>query len=157
VATGSPYKRWKDDLSLTYRFVTRQVPASEFLERYDRIPARRKFSELVATGKWIREHTTPDDLVSVRGVSAEIYVISGRRAPTRFFWTAFLYDASRAYKAEEWRREDEEALRSRPPKFIVIQRGAPPAVVEPITRLGYRLVKEVGSFRILAKDGAFAP
>jgi len=47
------------------------------------------------TGDWLRNHTTPDDLVTVRGFQPEIYAVAKRHHGGRFFWTTFLTNPAR--------------------------------------------------------------
>jgi hypothetical protein len=151
VLTGEQWRVWRDDAVLTSRYVAGRASRDEFVRRYDYVPWRRRFSELDAVGSWVRERTQPDDFIDVRGVSAEIYVIAERHAPTRFFWTAFLDDTTRAYKQAEWQREDDAALRAHPPRFIVVPPRAAQDAASRFAAMGYAPVHAVGDYRILAR------
>jgi 4-amino-4-deoxy-L-arabinose transferase-like glycosyltransferase len=72
-----------------------------------------------AAAIWVREHSQPDDNISVRGFQPQIYAIAQRRYSGRFFWTTFLVNPARAYKRAEWVAEDRAALRKNPPRYIV--------------------------------------
>ena len=82
------------------------------------------YSDSEATGNWLREHSSPDDLVSVRGFQPEIYAVAERRHGGRFFWTTFLTNPARAYRRAEWLAEDRRDLDTRPPRYAVILASA---------------------------------
>ena len=104
-------------------------------------------------GDWLREHTTPDDNVAVRGFQPEIYAIAHRRHIGRFFWTTFLTADARKYHREEWSAEDLHDLQTHPPKYAVtltlIHDG--PDSTEWFAKLGYHPVADFGEFTIVAR------
>lgn len=104
-------------------------------------------------GDWLREHTTLDDNVAVRGFQPEIYAIAQRRHIGRFFWTTFLTADARKYRREEWRAEDLHDLETHPPKYAVTltQIHDGPDSTEWFATLGYRPVVELGEFTIVAR------
>ena len=77
------------------------------------------YGESYEVGKWLEEHTTPEDSVTVRGFQPEIYAVCNRRHRGRFFWTTFLTSPSRMYRRAEWLAEDARDLELHPPKYIV--------------------------------------
>ena len=103
-------------------------------------------------GDWLRDHTTPDDFVAVRGFQPEIYAIARRRYPGRFFWTTFLVSPDRAYRRAEWLEEDRLALANHPPKYVVALSGSQdgPDSVKWFLPLGYVPSVVMGEFTILA-------
>ena len=104
-------------------------------------------------GTWLRDHTKPDELVTVRGFQPEIYAVAKRRHGGRFFWTTFITNPARAYKRKEWLREDLDALKANPPKYVValthIKEG--PDSVSYFERLGYRTVEVMWEFTIMER------
>ncbi|HEY8075924.1 MAG TPA: hypothetical protein VIF62_17475 [Labilithrix sp.] len=151
-ATG-PFAAWRKEVSATVGYARGTVSDADLRRRYDDVPPRRKFSELWAIGTWVRDHTAPDDPVYVRGVSVEIYVISGRRAPSRFFWTPFVYQQTRAY-SDAWRHEHEAALDAHPPRYVVFPPGSPRAEISFFETRGYAQVHAVGAYRVYAPGAA---
>lgn len=104
-------------------------------------------------GNWLRERTTPDDLVAVRGFQPEIYAVANRRHGGRFFWTTFITNPSRAYRRAEWLKEDLDALKATPPKYVVAL-SAPkegPDSVAFFHALGYRTAEVMWEFTILER------
>lgn len=85
---------------------------------------RFSYPEREAAGLWLRAHSGVDDTVLVRGMAAEVYLISGRRSPGRFFWSLFLTEPTRAYHREAWLAEDRRALDEHPPRWVVSYRTA---------------------------------
>jgi hypothetical protein len=104
-------------------------------------------------GNWLREHTTPDDFVAVRGFQPEIYAVAHRKHAGRFFWTTFLTNPARAYRREEWLKEDLDALKAAPPKYVVVLTGYAhgPDSVEYFEPLGYRTVEVMWEFTIMER------
>lgn len=104
-------------------------------------------------GNWLRDHTKPDELVSVRGFQPEIYAVAQRRHGGRFFWTTFLVNPARAYRRAEWLKEDLDALKAHPPKYVValthIKEG--PDSVGYFEPLGYRTVEVMWEFTIMER------
>lgn len=85
-------------------------------------PFGRRVSDVeanaVRVGEWVRDRTSPDDLVFgwVRGGSVQ--TISGRRSPTRYFNANFV--TSEAALAEV-----QADLARRPPRIVVVEESTP--------------------------------
>jgi len=111
------------------------------------------FSTSERVGDWLRDHTTPDDLVAVRGFQPEIYAVARRHHGGRFFWTPFLVNPARAYRREEWLREDLNALIAQPPKYVVALTKIPtgPDSVQFFEPLGYRTVTVIHELTIMER------
>jgi hypothetical protein len=82
-------------------------------------PMRYWYHDSEMAGLWLREHSDPQDNVSVRGFQPEIYEIARRSYRGRFFWTYFLSGAKGAYRQEEWLERDREEILRDPPRFVV--------------------------------------
>jgi hypothetical protein len=106
---------------------------------------------MMRTTAWLREHTAPEDNVLVRGYDPEIYTYANRRYRGRFFWTAALTDPGRAYRREAWLREDEDAIRDTPPRYVVAYEHADSAIdsVAWFSAKGYRARESFGPFTVL--------
>jgi hypothetical protein len=103
-----------------------------------------------AISAYLKERTGPDDLVLVRGESAEIYVLSGRRAPGRFFWSVFLSSTTRVYRRDAWLEEDRAAILRRRPRYVVCPADADgPNSVAYFEALEYRPESRFGPYTVL--------
>jgi hypothetical protein len=152
VRTGNEdWALWRDNAQLTARWAAGAVDDDTFAQRIAREPGKRDYRSLKAIAEWIRERTRPDDYILVRGESAEIYVLSGRRAPGRFFWSLFLSSPTRAYHREAWLREDALAIATHPPRYVVVRTAAKrgPDSAAWFAPLGYRVLRTCGAWAIL--------
>jgi hypothetical protein len=97
------------------------------------------YAQQEVVGRWLRAHSAPTDQVAVRGFEQTIYAVAQRRAPTSFFWTRWLTEPRRAYRREEWLAQDLQALRARPPRYVVVNERARkgPASQAHFVALGY--------------------
>lgn len=121
-AWTSPY--YSRGVATTFKYLTGSVDEEVFNRQFDLygIPTYW-WGETLRVGRWIAKHSKPDDMIAVRGFEPAIYAISGRRAPTRFFWTSWLTDSTRAYKRIQWLSEDRAALRRGRPRYFVVFNG----------------------------------
>jgi hypothetical protein len=136
---------------MSWRWVTGRASRDDFVARYDHVPGRRPFSTMDRIGAYLKERTGPDDLVLVRGESAEIYVVSGRRAPGRFFWSVFLSSTTRVYRRDAWLEEDRAAILTRRPRYVVCPADAEgPSSVGYFEALDYHPEIRFGPYTVLA-------
>ncbi|MDB4977052.1 MAG: hypothetical protein JWN48_5393 [Myxococcaceae bacterium] len=84
------------------------------------IPNFYDWSANVAIGKWLEEHTKPEDRVASRNFEPAIYAISHRTSDLRFFWTPWIVFQNRSYRREEWRAQDLAQVKEHPPRFVVV-------------------------------------
>jgi hypothetical protein len=122
--TGAQVDGWWAATSATLHWWRGDWDRAHFAASFQTWDGLRRYGELEATGLWLRSHASRGDLVAVRGVAAEIYVVSGLHAPGRFFWTTFLTRPSRRYRREEWLAEDAAALDAKKPRWVVVTAGA---------------------------------
>lgn len=80
--------------------------------------ASRNPSAMTKTGDFLRENTDVEDKVLIWGGSAAPYLLSGRRAPSRYFIVKSLYDFSARMGTGRWETFLTE-VRADPPKWIV--------------------------------------
>lgn len=73
----------------------------------------------VRRARAINELAGPDDTLAVRGFEPQIYVLTGKRYPGRFFWTTFLITPEWCLHYEEWRAEDRRVLSEHPPDWVL--------------------------------------
>jgi hypothetical protein len=115
-----------------------QVPSSE------RFGVADSYALAEPVADFVRENTRPEEPIFAAGHNAQVYWLSDRRAPTRFFDTVPLEDEPK-YKLER-----DRALRANPPRAIVIMPDTPPdpAVRNLIVRLRYQLAFEERGARV---------
>lgn len=117
--TGVQLDGWLRSSTAVVAWVTGRTTRERFASSFQTWDGLRKYGELEAAGLWLKERAAPDDLVLSRGIDAEIYVVSGHRAPGRFFWTAFLTRDSRRFHRERWLAEDLRTILDRRPRWVV--------------------------------------
>ena len=71
-------------------------------------------------GEYIRAHTHPEDQVLIWGFESPVYLLSGREAPTRFFFDVPL---TVHFAPESWRAEFLRDVQARPPELFLIMRN----------------------------------
>ncbi len=149
---GGP-RMWWTSTQHAWRWSTGQETREEFTWHFAEPPIGFFFWTSERVGNWLRDHTTADELVTVRGFQPEIYAVARRHHGGRFFWTTFLVNPARAYKRAEWLKEDLDALKAHPPKYIValthIKEG--PDSVGYFEPLGYRTVEVMWEFTIMER------
>jgi hypothetical protein len=69
---------------------------------------------------YVRKHTAPADPVLIWGFEPAVYLLAGRRAPTRFF---FAVPVAVTFTPKTWREEFLEDLRARPPALFLVVRN----------------------------------
>lgn len=121
-SSGGPAQRFYVNTERTLAHVTGHVERDRYLATFDLPALHFSARDDARAADYLREHTTPDDFVAVRGFSPQIYALADRRHHGRFFWTTFLTQKARAYRRAEWLKEDLDALAEKPPKFVVVLR-----------------------------------
>ena len=122
--TGPQYRVWRGNAEAVADRALGRIDDEALAKRFVAMPAGYRWADALHVGRYIRARAGADDLVAVRGVSAEIYAVSGCAAPTRFFWTSFLTSPTRAYQRDAWLAEDDAALAAHPPRWMVTVAGA---------------------------------
>jgi hypothetical protein len=114
------------------------------LEPADRFGVGNSYALAEPVADFIRENTNSGDRIFAAGHNAQVYWLSERKAPTRFF-DSFPVDQEASY-----RRERDRDLQDSPPKAIVIMPDTPPDsfVRNLITRLRYQLAFEERGARV---------
>ena len=91
-----------------------QLPANE------RFGVESAYAVAEPVADFVRENTAPEDRIFVAGHNAQVYWLSERKAPTRFF------DIFPVAQEDGYREERDRALRTDPPKAIVVFPNTPP-------------------------------
>lgn len=146
------------------RFVEQQLAVARYLRgedsrqwylgRYSFAPAKFDYAESEWVADYVRERTTEDEPVLVRGFQPEVYAALHRRYPGRFFWTQFLVNPNRAYRREAYLAEDLEAFQKAKPRYVIARHDTPEVNVDHpdyYLPLGYRVEVEHGHFVILKR------
>lgn len=157
--SGAAASNWFDETATVIGWVDGTLTREKFGHRFFAPTLYYDYADSEAAGRFIRERSSPDDTIAVRGFEAEIYAVARRRAVGRFFWTIPLTDPQRTFKHDEWLAEDLASLRSSPPRYVVALADphAPaegPAYFDP---LGYRPVAAFGRLVVLERAAASAP
>lgn len=121
-SSGAAAQRFYVNTERTFAHVTGKVERDRYLATFDMPAMHFSAKDDARAADYLREHTTPEDFVTVRGFSPQVYALADRRHHGRFFWTSFLTQESRAYRRTEWLKEDLDALAEKPPKFVVVLR-----------------------------------
>lgn len=113
--TGGAY--YRDSARLAGGRLSREAWLSRFGP-----PGGGDYSFLAArrAAEYVRAHTTDGDRILVWGFEPAVYLLSGRRSPTRFF---FNVPVTAPFVPENWRREFLEAVEARPPVYVLVLRG----------------------------------
>jgi hypothetical protein len=111
------------------------------------------FAESPAVGRYLAEHTGPEDTVFVFGSEPQMYYYAGRKSASRYI---FMYPLVKTFSGTRARqREVLDALRAHPPAAVVVVdlvtslgtfQGPPPALYEELVtfiRQSYRRVAGV--------------
>ncbi len=117
--TGRPFARYTDVLVATVKYAVGSIPEEEYATHFIEHGAGARCSDNVLAARWLREHSTENDYIAVRGFQPQIYAFAKRRYPGRFFWTTFMLSPTRAWHGAEWLAEDRRALSAHPPQVVL--------------------------------------
>ncbi len=110
---------WWPEQTTTVRYLAGGIDREEFTRIFAIPVLSFSYHDCELVGLWLREHSSPDDNIAVRGFEPEIYAVAHRRYHGRFFWTNFITDPRRSLRHDAWLAEEERALREDPPRFAV--------------------------------------
>jgi hypothetical protein len=152
--TGSQASEWLRTTSATVHWLRGDWDRPRFASTFQTWDGVRRYADVEATGLWLRGGSAPGDEVLVRGVAAEIYVVSGLHAPGRFFWTAFLTRPSRSFHREAWLAEDAAVIDGKRPRWVVTwteTREGPESASYFLPR-GYVERTRIGAYTVLERQ-----
>ena len=157
--SGNPSRVWLANEAPSLEYVLGVLPRASFASRFSIPTLAYDEHDSEAVARWLREHTSPRDVVSVRGFEPEIYALAERRGPGRFFWTTAITDPKRKYKRAEWLAEDRSAIDAAKPPVIVTLADAPPGpdAVGRFTALGYARCFSSGKLVVLSRNATNGP
>jgi hypothetical protein len=150
-------ERWVDENRITLQYLRGAITREEFT-RYFAVPGLGYwFEDSEKVGNWIREHSTPEDTIAVRGFEPEIYAVAQRHYPGRFFWTTFLVSSTRGTAAmhARWLAEDRATIERKRPRYLVALTGIMdgPDSVSYLEPLGYKTLEVVHNLTIMERIG----
>jgi hypothetical protein len=154
--TGAQATSWRETTTAVLHWWRGDWDRARFARTFQTWDGTRKYEDVEAVGLWVRDHSTPADFVLVRGIAAEVYIVSGRRAPGRFFWTAFLTRPSREFHREAMLAEDRATIEQKKPRFVVTWAQAHGGVesAEWFEAMGYVQVQHIGDYLVLERGPA---
>jgi hypothetical protein len=153
--TGRAANHWGEEAAATASWLAGRTDGDAFAATFDSPEVDYPFRAARQVSAWLREHTDASDQVAVRGFDPEIYAMAHRRIGGRFFWTMFLTDPRRAYRRDEWLREDRASLEREAPRWVVTEWDAvaPPDAPSTFTAMGYVERMRVEPFVVLERAG----
>jgi hypothetical protein len=111
------------------------------------------YTESVAVGTWLAEHSSTSDLIAVRGCHPEIYTLAERTPASRFFWTTAYTHAMWSHRGAEWAEEDRSTLDRVKPRFVVTDANAQrPESPSYFLSRGYRKAATLGRYIVLERQ-----
>jgi hypothetical protein len=157
--TGSQAAAWLRTTTATVHWLRGDWDRARFASTFETWDGRHRYVDVEATGSWIREHSAPGDELLVRGVAAEIYVVSGLHAPGRFFWTAFLTRPSRRFHRRAWLAEDAAVIDAKKARWVVTSTAASegPESESYFLDRGYLERTRIGPYTVLERGAESAP
>lgn len=150
---------WVDENKLVLQYLRNEITREEF-SRYFALPGIGFWWEdSEKVGLWIKEHSSPEDTIAVRGFEPEIYAVAERRYPGRFFWTTFLVSPTRGTPemSARWLAEDRATIERERPRYVVALTGIGngPDSVSFFEPMGYRVLEVVRNLTLMERiEGA---
>jgi len=157
--TGQQAAGWLRTTVAAVRWLAGDWDRARFASTFRTWDGVRRYEDLEATGTWIRDRSSKDDELLVRGVAAEIYVVSGLHAPGRFFWTAFLTRPSRRFHRAQWLAEDAAVIDTARPRWVVTwtETTEGPESASYFLPRGYVERTRIGGYSVLERGAGDAP
>lgn len=145
---------WVQQQGRTLRYLVGADDRQTFADHFAYPWMHFSYGDSEWVGNWLRDHTSPDEPVAVRGFEPEVYAVARRRHFGRFFWTEFLTQPARAYRRAEYLAEDRAALLANPPRYLVARLDTKDAYADSVpyaAALGYEVVATRGDFAIMQR------
>ncbi len=147
-------RRYVEQQLAVERYLDGRDARQWYLGRYAFADIKFDCAESEWVGDYLREHTTSDEPVLVRGFQPEIYAVAKRHYQGRFFWSLFLTSPNRAYRREAYLAEDREAFEKARPRYVVTRRESTEVNLDHpdyYVPLGYRIEVEHGRFVVMRR------
>ncbi|HEY6881350.1 MAG TPA: hypothetical protein VI299_25165 [Polyangiales bacterium] len=146
---------WIDENKLTLKYLRGEISREEYARFFALPNLGFWWEDSEKVGLWIKEHSSPEDTIAVRGFEPEIYAVAERRYPGRFFWTTFLVSPTRGTPemTARWNAEDRATIVRERPRYVVALTGVMngPDSVGFFLPLGYQVVQVVRNLTLMER------
>lgn len=149
-------RQWSVSAWTTARYVTGVIDRERFASRFEVRWFDWNCVSRERAGAWLREHTTPDEPVLVRGFDPVVYAYAQRRYGGRFATTHHLTSPKVVYRREEWLAQDAADIARIAPRIVVARE--PPGFGPDINderwflERGYHSVERIPPFVMMERD-----
>ena len=116
IATGNRFSEYREVNTAALQWTAKRSTRSEFTSHFHEYFVAVDVSQNEDCGNWLREHTTEEDFVAVRGFQPQVYASARRRYPGRLFWTVFALGPAGETRRAQWLEEDRQVLAAHPPE-----------------------------------------
>lgn len=150
-SSGPRVSEYVDVNRAAYMWVAGKSSRATFTDHFQEFFNNGRVRDNEDVAAWLREHTTEDDYVAVRGFQPQVYALARRRYPGRLFWTTFVLGPAGAKYGSEWIEADRRVLAAHPPKYACAYDTVHQTIesVEWWTARGYTVRTKVGDYIIL--------
>lgn len=138
-----------------WRYVTGKLPHSDFVRIFKGV-SNYNYAAQEDIAAMILERAKPGDLLHVRGFELAMYALTGMRTPCRFVSELPIDDPTLFFHHEEWLGQQNQALWSTRPRFIVTFVDRPRDIAL-IQSKGYREVGRRGLFLLMIREQEVGP
>jgi 4-amino-4-deoxy-L-arabinose transferase-like glycosyltransferase len=148
---NTPRDVWRLRAINAARFAAGRLDARALVGTFDD-PHWIDLTNVQKAGLFVRDHSSPDDRLLVRGYEPELYYFAQRRYGGRFFWSSMLVLPELDYRRDEWKREDRDEIDAMKPAWVVAKRDV--AEVDSVAwfaSMGYEERAEFGAFVVMAR------
>jgi 4-amino-4-deoxy-L-arabinose transferase-like glycosyltransferase len=151
---NTPRDVWRLRALNAARFAVGSLDARTLVGTFDD-PHWIDLTNVEKAGTFVREHSSPDDALLVRGYEPEMYYFAQRRYEGRFFWSAMLVLPELEYRRDEWLHQDRSDIDATRPAWVVVKRDvAERDSVAWFASLGYEERAEFGPFVVMSRRGS---
>jgi hypothetical protein len=147
----TPRDVWWKRAKNAVRYAGGGIDSHALVETFDS-PQWIDLTNVQRAADFVRERSSPDDALLVRGYEPELYFFAHRRYGGRFFWSGMLVIPSFAYRRAEWLAQDRDELTRIAPAWAVTRTdGCEVDSVAWLEACGYDVRAQFGGFVVLAR------
>jgi 4-amino-4-deoxy-L-arabinose transferase-like glycosyltransferase len=148
---NTPRDVWRLRALNAVRFALGRLDAQTLVGTFDD-PHWIDLTDVQKAGLFVRDHSSPEDALLVRGYEPEMYFFAQRRYGGRFFWSAMLVLPELDYRRAEWLLQDRAEIDTIRPAWVVAKRNAPERdSVQWFETMGYVARAELGPFVVMSR------
>jgi 4-amino-4-deoxy-L-arabinose transferase-like glycosyltransferase len=111
---------WKFRTFRATKFALGTISRGEYYHDFHADVTYFYLPDSLEVAEYVRTHASTGDRLLARGFQPQLYSLTGLYYGGRFYWSNFLSDAARAYRREEYLREDEGAFFAIQPRWAVV-------------------------------------